>query len=234
MNDSEPFPEDLRLELARRAKKQIRARMKALRGSFPAAALAQRSERIAERLRTLEVFAKARSVALFWPMLERGEVDLRILVGECLARDVRVFFPFMERGETKTRTGFRQALSHDDLAEQGNSFWEPRAQLPEAVRGDVDVVLVPALAADAHGHRIGYGAGYYDATLGDVAPPAAVVVVAYDFQLLAELPTEAHDVAANWVVTESRTLEAGLPTPLGPQNPLAGRWLAFDRTPTKD
>jgi 5-formyltetrahydrofolate cyclo-ligase len=210
MNEQEPFSEELRLELARRAKKQIRARMKALRNSYPRAALAERSERIAVRLSELEVFQGARSVALFWPIVERGEVDLRGVFARCLERGVKTFFPFMEPGEGSIRTGFKEVRSEADLIERGQSFREPNVDGPAARPGEIDVVLVPALAADARGHRIGYGAGYYDATLGDVAPPARVIVVAYDFQLLAELPTERHDIAADFVVTESRVLQVPL------------------------
>ena len=52
-----------------------------------------------------------------------------------------------------------------------------------------DVVVVPALAVAADGHRVGYGIGFYDATLPDVCPPAAAVMVAFGFQLLAEVPS---------------------------------------------
>jgi 5-formyltetrahydrofolate cyclo-ligase len=203
--DNAPFGDDFRLEFARRAKKQIRARMKALRQSYPLRALAQRSLEICERVQALQVFQEARSVALFWPMLERGEVDLRPILGVCLKRSIRVYFPFMDRkAEGRIITGFREIYSESELLVRDQKFHEPPSERDAARPGDVDLVLVPALAADTRGHRIGYGAGYYDATLGDVAPPAKVAIVAYHFQMLAELPTEAHDVAANIVITEKQ------------------------------
>jgi 5-formyltetrahydrofolate cyclo-ligase len=205
MTENEPFGEELRLEVARRAKRQIRARMKALRQSYPKAALEARSARVRGRLLELEPFQTARSVALYWPLLERGEVDLRDIFSSCLARDVKTYFPYQDRLEDgRTLTGFRQVLSASELTVRGNSFYEPPPARDAATPGDIDLVVVPALAADTFGHRIGYGAGYYDATLGDVAPPAVVVIVAFGFQMLAELPTEAHDVPADYVVTEDR------------------------------
>jgi 5-formyltetrahydrofolate cyclo-ligase len=205
MTENRPFGEELTLEVARRAKRQIRARMKALRQSYPAAALQARSAQIRDRLLELEPFRSARSVALYWPLLERGEVDLRNVFSSCLAQNVKTYFPYQERQEDgRTLTGFRQVLSESELILRGNSFYEPPAHRESARPGDVDVVLVPALAADTFGHRVGYGAGYYDATLGDVAPPAVVVIVAFGFQMLAELPTESHDVPADFVVTEAR------------------------------
>jgi 5-formyltetrahydrofolate cyclo-ligase len=67
---------------------------------------------------------------------------------------------------------------------------------------------VPALAADPRGHRIGYGAGYYDRALPSYVPPAATFVVVFDFQLLAEVPCTEGDVPVDRIVTDARTLQA--------------------------
>jgi len=69
-------------------------------------------------------------------------------------------------------------------------------------------VLVPALALDSRGHRLGYGAGYYDRTLPRFCPPAVSIGVAYDFQLLVELPVTEGDVPCDWIVTDTRALAA--------------------------
>ena len=104
-------------------------------------------------------------------------------------------------------TGFRRVLSQEELLERGSGFAEPPETAPVAQRGEIDWVVVPALAVDGTGHRIGYGGGYYDATLPDVCPPARSLVVAYDFQLLAELPAEQHDKSCDVVVTDARTVQ---------------------------
>lgn len=64
-----------------------------------------------------------------------------------------------------------------------------------------DVVLVPALATDHAGHRLGRGAGYYDRALADVTSP--VVAVVFTDELLPEVPVEDHDVAVDAVLTPS-------------------------------
>ncbi len=69
--------------------------------------------------------------------------------------------------------------------------------------------MVPALAVTDTDHRLGYGRGFYDVTLPDFCPPALSVVVAFDFQLLAELPVLEHDVACEVVVTDARVIRAG-------------------------
>lgn len=179
--------------------------MKAVRGGYPAAALAERSRSLVQRLSEIPGFPEARSVALFWPMLERGEIDLCELDGALRERAVKIYYPFMDAlGGGRFRTGFRLTRSADELVERGSRFAEPPLDAEVAERGAIDFVLVPALAADARGHRLGYGAGYYDATLGDVCPPGRAVLVVYDFQLLAELPAEPHDVPCDFVVTDKR------------------------------
>jgi 5-formyltetrahydrofolate cyclo-ligase len=72
-----------------------------------------------------------------------------------------------------------------------------------AQRGEVQVVVVPALAVASDGHRLGYGAGYYDATLPDLCPPARSIVVAFDFQRMMELPITPNDLRCDDIVTDA-------------------------------
>jgi 5-formyltetrahydrofolate cyclo-ligase len=197
------FPPELLEELTVRAKAQLRRRLRAVRLAIPAAARALRSQAICERVAALEVFQRARSVALFWPLLERGEVDLRALDTRAREHGKRVYYPFLEQRAESTFTGLREVRELSELAERGHRFLEPLPTVPEAERGDVDLMLVPALAADARGQRLGYGMGFYDATLPDFCPPAASVVVVYASELLAELPSEPHDVSCDYVVTDT-------------------------------
>ena len=84
---------------------------------------------------------------------------------------------------------------------------EPVAGAPVVPYDSVDLIVVPCLAIDPSGQRLGYGRGYYDRTLC-LTTRAVSVAVAFDFQLVAEIPCEAHDVAVDWVVTDTRTLRA--------------------------
>jgi 5,10-methenyltetrahydrofolate synthetase len=66
-----------------------------------------------------------------------------------------------------------------------------------------DFVLVPGLAFDAHGGRLGYGAGFYDRLLsGSVSPQACLVAGAFETQMVEEVPMDEHDVPVDVVVTE--------------------------------
>jgi len=194
-------------EMGVRAKVALRQRAKALRGAYPAATLAEKSARIVTRVAELPAFEAARSIALFWPMLEKKEVDLRGLDALARAAKKAVFYPgFTRTVAGELATDLRRTESVAELAPGTHRFWEPPAGAPAAGRGDVDLIVVPALAAAVSGHRLGFGMGFYDSMLPDFRPPALAVVVAFDFQLLAELPVEPHDVACDAVVTEERSV----------------------------
>lgn len=146
--------------------------------------------------------AAARAVALFWPIVERHEVDLRPLDAKLRARGASVYYPAID-AETNTMT-FRLVADPATMREAGFGFAEPPADAREAAPGELDVIVVPAVAVAPSGHRIGYGAGYYDRTLPRFAPPATTFAVAYDFQLLAEVPVTEGDYPADWIVTDQR------------------------------
>jgi 5-formyltetrahydrofolate cyclo-ligase len=192
--------------LRARVKIELRKRMRALRKALPLAACAVRSERIAQRVAELEPLARARSVSLFWPIEDRHEVDLRPLDATLRKSGVRVAYPGIDP-ETGAMT-FRFVSAPDAMEEQGFGFREPSLREPEAGPGEIDAIIVPALALDPRGHRIGYGAGYYDRVLPRYAPPAVTVAVAFDFQLVAEVPESPLDVRVAWIVTDARSLAA--------------------------
>jgi 5-formyltetrahydrofolate cyclo-ligase len=189
--------------LRARVKAELRKRMRALRKTLPSAACGARSSQIGERLEALEPFVRARAVGLFWPIEERHEVDLRALDARLRTRGARVAYPGIDP-EARVMT-FRFVAHPDEMEPRGFGFREPSLREPEVLPGELDVIVVPTLAVDPRGHRIGYGAGYYDRALPRFVPPAVPIAVAFDFQLVAEAPNTPLDVPVAWVVTDSRT-----------------------------
>src|SRR5579862_8626368 len=92
------IPSSAEDSLRRRVKLELRKRMRGLRNTLPASACRERSARIVERLEGLDAIARARSVALFWPMEERREVDLRDLDARLRRRGARVAYPAVVEG----------------------------------------------------------------------------------------------------------------------------------------
>jgi len=205
MNPRAPDP-PVEAALAGRVKKALRARMAQLRKAMPAAARAERSQRIVDQLVNHPWFQAAQGVALFAPILAVGEVDVRSIDAQCRATNKRVYYPFMDPTPSGIRTGFRQVGEPGELVRRGRNFLEPDPAIPDAAAADIDFIVVPALAAATTGHRIGSGSGFYDATLPDF-PDAKTCVVIFSFQLLAEVPIEPHDRPCHLVCSDAELFE---------------------------
>jgi 5-formyltetrahydrofolate cyclo-ligase len=189
-----------------KVKAELRKRLRGVRKTTPAEACLERSRALVARLETHPAVIAAKSIALFWPIEARHEVDLRPLDTTLRARGVRIAYPAIN-ADTNVMT-FRFVDDVSLLDEKGLGFREPALDAVEAAPGSLDVVIVPAIAVDPTGHRIGYGAGYYDRTIPRFVPPGVSIAVAYDWQLVAEVPATEHDVRCQWVVTDVRTFDA--------------------------
>lgn len=187
-----------------KVKAELRKRLRGVRRTTPIEACAERSRKIVGRLEEHEALRDAKRVALFWPIVERHEVDLRALDVSLRARGASIAYPAIDQ-DTNVMT-FRFVDDIASLAELGFGFQEP--PLDALPANELDVIVVPAIAVDPTGHRIGYGAGYYDRTLPRVVPRAVSIAVAFDWQVVAEVPAMAGDVRTQWVVTDVRTFDA--------------------------
>ena len=186
--------------------------MSGVRNALPPSACAERSSRICNALLALEPVARAGSATLFWPIESRHEVDLRALDARLRERGVRIAYPSVAV-ETGAMT-FHFVDDPETMEERivyGVRLRQAAPDEPPASTGELDVIVVPALAVDPSGHRVGYGAGCYDRTLPRFVPPATTVAVAFDFQVVLEVPCMPHDVPVDFVVTDERTLKS--PTP---------------------
>jgi 5-formyltetrahydrofolate cyclo-ligase len=204
VEEKDPQEDDLR----RRVKAELRKRMRGLRQTMPAASCDERSLRIVGALEAMPEIVAAKAVALFWPIVEKHEVDVRALDAALRERGVRVAYPSIDP-ESREMT-FRWA-HESNLEERGLGFQEPPTSAPEVGTDELSAIVVPALALDALGHRIGYGAGFYDRTLPRFAPPATTIGVVFDYQLVSEVGITEGDVAVAWIVTDARTLRAETP-----------------------
>ncbi|MDO4263052.1 MAG: 5-formyltetrahydrofolate cyclo-ligase [Deinococcus sp.] len=84
---------------------------------------------------------------------------------------------------------------------------QPPKDTPQVPASEVDAVVLPALAFDRRGFRLGYGGGFYDRFLAGFTGPT--IGVTPSALLLDEVPREAHDIALHWIVTERETLQVG-------------------------
>jgi 5-formyltetrahydrofolate cyclo-ligase len=147
-------------------------------------------------------------VASYWPM--RDEADPRALAAALASRGHPIVLPRM--AVSGTALSFRPWREGDDLWTNRHGVHEPLGHLPAV---DPQVLLVPMLAFDSSGTRLGYGRGYYDHALAelranDQSPNRIIAIgVAYAGQEVAKLVRDAHEERLDWIVTERELRKFG-------------------------
>lgn len=208
------------------AKAEIRAEMRRRRAGLGADALAAAGAAAVARLRALPVMRTARLVAAYRAV--RGEIPLEDLMDGPPSGPVSVRY---------TLPRVRGQDLEFALHQPGDRFEPGAFGIPELIGGEVvaladhDVVLVPLVAFDAEGRRVGNGKGFYDRALAGLAeglsdpdpdagargrseaasrPGPVLIGVAHSFQQVDEAPSHPWDVALDAVVTEAGLVEVAL------------------------
>lgn len=176
----------------------------------------QRIEAAAGVMHSLEAlpeFMTDRNIAGYWAV--RGELPLNLVVASLKRREQHYFLPVL--GEQRQ---LHFAEYRDGVALQSNRFGIPEPEAaPSALQNirDLDVILLPLLAFDRAGHRLGTGGGWYDSSLaflrGGTRPATPVLVgVGYAFQEVGAIPAEPWDVPLDYVATDAELIACGSTT----------------------
>jgi 5-formyltetrahydrofolate cyclo-ligase len=131
-----------------------------------------------------------------------SEVDTGRIDDFARARGWVVAYP---RVSAKTRVLGFHAVPPEALAPSGFGLHEPSADAPAVGLDDIAAFVVPGLAFDRAGGRLGWGRGHYDATFAAAAPGALRVGLAFERQLVEHVAREAHDEALHIIITEVAT-----------------------------
>ena len=182
------------------SKRPVREAALAARRALSGPERAARSEQIGRRVLALDAFERAPIVAVYAAL--GAEVDTTAIVLGAVARGKRVAFP-----RAAGDRGLAFSLSSLDALVQGPyGARQPPPDAPILEPSRLGLVLVPGVAFDLECRRLGRGRGHYDATLS--AMPAGIVRIglAFEVQIVDEVPSEPHDVVLDAVVTESRVV----------------------------
>ncbi|MCW5830446.1 MAG: 5-formyltetrahydrofolate cyclo-ligase [Deltaproteobacteria bacterium] len=156
---------------------------------------------ISERLTGMETLRSARTVALF--CAAQPEPDLTAVAVEIESRGARLAWP---RVTGEGQMEFRAAKASGPFVAGAFGLREPAPAAELVPLAEIDVLLVPGLAFDLAGYRLGRGKGFYDRVLGDAGFRGVSVGVAADAFVVDELPREAWDRPVHRLVTETRDL----------------------------
>lgn len=175
-------------------KSALRSRYRALRDAIPVEDRDKRSEVIVRLLLTIQKLERAGSVFVY--VSSRSEVTTLGLIGSLLGQGKTVAVPrvMSERGEMAAVV----IGSLSDLAPGRFGILEPTTR--DVLDSTPDLAVVPGLAFTRGGSRLGQGGGYYDRYLGQ-HPMAYKVGVCFNEQVAGRLPTDAHDVGMDEVIS---------------------------------
>ena len=182
-------------------KELLRRRAREERDAIPSERRRRAADSAAGHLLRLPGLATARRVAMFAAV--GSELDPAAAVLRLRARGVEIVYPRVVRGAR--RLDFHRVTGESELAPGAFGIPEPAPDAPVAPVQSVDAFVLPGLAFDAAGGRVGWGRGYYDRTLA-AAPERLRIGYCFDCQLVGEVPLEPCDLPMHLVVTESGVL----------------------------
>ncbi len=184
-------------------KNTLRREALARRDAIDASERERKALEIAKRLLALPILRERSAIHVFASF--RSEVNTFPILDELWRRGKRVVMPVIDA--KKHEMFNKEVHSRHELSPGYMGIPEPSLELPEVAAEDIDIVLTPGAAFDAHGGRIGYGGGYYDRLLA--ASGALRIALAFDDQMVARVPREAHDLPVHAIVTESSLIRCG-------------------------
>ncbi|MFA4855468.1 MAG: 5-formyltetrahydrofolate cyclo-ligase [archaeon] len=173
----------------------------AKRNSLTKEQVESKSKCIEERLAALPEFAKAKTVMLYYGISH--EVETRGLIERALKAGKRVALP-ATNFEKKAMVPL-EISSLEELHKTNKGLFEPKTQRP-VMTSELDLVIVPGVAFDKTGGRLGRGKGFYDALLRKTSTKVPLIGLCFEENLEKSLPCESHDVKMDIVVTDEQAI----------------------------
>lgn len=181
-------------------KPDLKRRLRAERIRMSKRAVREKSLCIYRRLVDVPAYQLARCIACYVSI--KNEVDTRTVIPKSIGSGKRVGVPITrEEGDMD----FQAIAGLSDLRPVHYGLREPVPNPPMVLLPHtIDLILVPGIAFDRLGHRIGSGGGYYDRFL--VRTEAVRIGLSYGFQIIDRVPAEPHDVKMDLIITENEVI----------------------------
>ena len=183
-------------------KQAIRRDWKKTVKQFTSAQIEQASQEVCEQLLSIASISTADTIFAYLPLCD--EIDLSTLLHHWNDESRVVCVPLISWEEQTMRAGMLVGLGEEYTEAKRHGIHEPKERIP-VPHDTIDVIIVPGVAFDENGGRLGRGGGYYDRFLVQTKPPI-VVGVAFDEQIIPKVPQDSHDQSMTVVVTPTRII----------------------------
>ena len=186
-------------------KNDVRAEVLRRRDSIPPDQKKQKDDLIKNNLFTLKEFIDAKSVLMYVSF--RTEVDTIGQLEEILSLKKKLIVPLVDRKQ-KTLTLY-EIKNRSELVPGYMGIPEPKVSEDRKVNlKDIDLIVVPGTGFDIKGNRLGYGGGYYDKLLRRAEKTIPTVALAFEEQIVENIPSESHDMKMDIIITDERIIRA--------------------------
>lgn len=186
-------------------KRLIRDKILSLRKSQTADEIIRKSNKIKEKLFELPEFINSNTILFY--VDTRNEVKTDFMIREALKLKKRTIIPVSNKKEKNLILS--ELKDFDKELEAGNfNILEPKKEFLRTINSnEVDLVIVPGVAFDKMGNRIGYGKGFYDNFLKNLGKDLKTIAIAYDFQIVDKIPITCNDISVQKIITEKRIID---------------------------
>lgn len=185
-------------------KTELRKAVLLKRDSIPLEVRVFKDQEITERLLSYSDFVKAETIMLYASF--RSEVNTFPIIERTLKEGKTVVLPVVNA--LQRRLELYRINSLDDLSPGYMGIMEPKPERAVAIEeSSLDFILLPGVAFDERGGRIGYGGGYYDRLVKNLTGNTRLVSLAYEEQIVEHVPLEQHDQRVHAVITDRRVIE---------------------------
>jgi len=180
-------------------KKTIRKEILQKRSNLTAKEVTEKSMAITQSVIDSKLIKDDMSILVYMDF--KNEVKTTYLIDYIIKHNGFVLLPRVEK--TTKELIVHEVRSIDDLRKSDYGILEPTSKCEIVPYSNIDLILAPGVAFDRKCFRLGYGGGFYDKLLSKKRKGVRVIALAFDLQLIEEVPTEPHDFKMNGIITEN-------------------------------
>lgn len=183
----------------------IREKIHKIRESLKESEIISKSRGVEKNFLTLKELDNVKNILIY--MAGSKEVQTTKIINTCLGRDIKVYLPTVDT--LKNIISFYAVSNINNELEKGPfGIYQPKVNEQNLLKDEnkIDLIVVPGLAFDKRGGRIGSGKGFYDKFLAKVPACKTIIALAFECQIVDEISLASHDIAVHKIITEKRTI----------------------------
>ncbi|QSX05151.1 5-formyltetrahydrofolate cyclo-ligase [Sedimentibacter sp. zth1] len=187
-----------------KTKSEIRKEILNIRKNLSVEEAVQKSAKIISKLKTTSEYNNSKTIMVYMDF--KNEVNTKILIEEMFSEGKEVIIPYTDMEDVVIIPV--KISDMKDLVYCKYGYLEPKIDMiknPFDVKS-IDLIIIPGVVFDKNRNRVGFGKGYYDKLLVNKREDAKSIALAYDFQVLNEVPAEEHDIKMDKIITETLIL----------------------------